>query len=610
MRVGNPPSHPALLEALARLLVDSDFEEGVTIALQRYADGDNPLYVFQDPGTPEIRDSTTYCAHCHVTINADWYGSAHRRAASNAVVQDVYAGAAAAWADASACDAAGGTWRTGVGPGTGAAADRCYLGTGTLPDLNPDCAETPCDGIADATGACADCHAPGIDGALGGRDLLQATGLSYDYGVHCDVCHKVESVDLDSLDPGVSGRLRILRPSEEGTTAGPWKPLTFGPHADVLNPRMGSVQRGHYADATICAGCHEHHQPALVPGAALDAARWPDGTLPIHTTWSELRDGPLGADVVCQSCHMPPDPDVGNGADLENLFDIGEGLAGGWLRPAGAVRRHVWFGPRHAEQRMIDLAAAVGIHAEVDGDDLLVTTTVRNTGPGHAIPTGEPLRHLLLVVEARCDGARLTPRDGPTVPDYGGAVATQDASGDWTRWPDAAPGMRVRVVRRTGAWRDYEGYGPFGDGTFSVEDKGVPEEVLAGEAAIDAVGGDGTVVLAGPLPAGDVAYLVHGPDALPAEGAAWADLAGLPGFGFARVLADADGRRMVPHHAAVDVVSDTRLLPTRAMTVTHRFPAACDAPEVAAALLHRGYPKALAAERGWPMTEAVMAEAR
>lgn len=602
-------SHPEARIA-GRELYDSDFEGGVSIELERFDTGDNLLYVFQDPGEPDRRESTTYCSHCHVTIVTDWYDSAHRQAASNPVVQDVYAGVAAAWLDADTCADNGGSWRTGLGPGTGAPADRCYTGAGTLPDLNPDCAETTCDGVAAETGACADCHAPGIDGQLGGRDLLEAEGFAYDFGVHCDVCHKVESVDVTHPDPGVAGKLRILRPTEEGTTAGPWQPLTFGPYPDVLNPRMGSVQRDHFKEPTLCAGCHEHHQPALVPDTAVDPARWPDGLLPVHTTYSELADGPLGTSVPCQSCHMPPDPDVGNSADLDNLFDVGEGVAGGWRRHPGAVRRHVWFGPRHPEQRMLELAASLQVQSRVEDGVFVVETTATNSGPGHAIPTGEPLRHLLLAVEARCGDTRLTPTEGPVLPDYAGAVALRAAGADWTTWPEAEAGMRIRVVRRTGAWDDYTGYGPFGDGTFSAEQKGLPIEVLSGEADILSVTAEGLVALSTPLPEGDLAYLVRPSDALPAEGDAWSDLAGAPGTAFARVMTDAAGQRMVPHHAAVDVVSDNRLLPTQARTITHRFPASCEAPTAAAVLLHRPYPLALAAERGWVATEAVMAEVR
>ncbi len=48
-----------------------------------------------------------------------------------------------------------------------------------------------------------------MDGQIGGRDLAEATGVALDYGVHCDVCHRVEAVDLGGA-PGVAGRLKLL----------------------------------------------------------------------------------------------------------------------------------------------------------------------------------------------------------------------------------------------------------------------------------------------------------------------------------------------------------------------------------------------------------------
>ena len=224
--------------------------------------------------------------------------------------------------------------------------------------------------------------------------------------------------------------------------------------------------------------------------------------------------------------------------------------------------------------------------------------TVTNVGPGHALPTGEPMRSVVLTVDATCGATPLVPTGGDVVPDIGGYVAVQDATGDWARWPEAAVGDVVRVVAVTGTWVDYEGYGPFGDGTFTAAEKGLAAEAYVGEAAVTAVD-DEVVTLSTPLPAGDRAYLARG-DAL----------AGEPGFAFARVLVGADGERMVPHFDAVDVASDNRLLPQASWTSTHTFAAAtCAAPTVRATLLHRNYPWRLAAERGWALVDLVMAEA-
>jgi hypothetical protein len=589
------------------------------IDLARFDPSDNEDYVFRDPGNPDDRGGTDKCAHCHVSIDADWFASPHRSAASGPPLHDLYAGTVAAAADEGACAALGGAWQEGVGPGTGgAAAFRCYKGDGVLPALNPGCdALGACDGspLATAYGACADCHAPGIDGALGGRDLLEASGIAYRYGVHCDVCHHVEAIDSEG-ESGVAGRLRLVRPSEpQGGPLGPFQPLTFGPWHDVPLPVMGSVQRDHFHAARFCSGCHEQRQAVLVPGELANPLRWPDGRLPIHTTYSEWEEGPMNPAAPCQSCHMPPAPDVLNGADLQRFHEAGAGLVGGWERPPGAVRRHAFFGPRQPEAGMLQLAAALEIEKETDPAtaELLARVTTRNVGPGHAIPTGEPMRSLVLLVQADCDGTPLRPTGGDVVPDFGGVVAMQDGGGDWSLWPGAQVGQIVRIVRYSGDFHDYQGFGPFGDGSFDAAGKGMPILEYVGESTIVGLDGD-VATFDAPLPEGDEAWLGEAAT-WPVDGDAARAVAGAPGFAFARVLADGDGRRMVPHFLAVDVVSDNRLLPQGEWTSEHRFDASegaggCVDPTVRAVLVHRAYPLPLARERGWALNDSVMVEAQ
>jgi hypothetical protein len=585
-------------------------EKTLSIALTRFSPIDNEAYVFRHPGTPEINATTAYCAHCHMTMVEDWYASPHRESASNVVVHDVYAGAAGAVLDEASCTAVGGRWSEGIGPGTGKPAFRCYVGEGVLPALNPGCdASGSCDDSAEDFGACADCHAPGIDGELGGRSLLEATDIAYDYGVHCDVCHHVESIDLEA-SAGVAGRLQMLRPSEPTTVPGlgDWVPLMFGPWPDVPTSVMGGVERELFHDGSLCSGCHQLDQEVLVPGATIDLARWPDGRLPVHTTYLEWKTGPFGeTDVTCAACHMPPDPDVGNGADLGNMLDVEPGLVAGWYRPPGSVKKHAWYGPRQPESGMLELAAWLSIDASVEKDRVVASVTVTNVGCGHALPTGEPLRSMLLFVEATCDGDPLAAIGGAAVPDFGGWLDEKLAGDDWTHWPGAAVGDVVRVVRRTGAFYDYEGYGPFGDGTFDAIDKGMPIEEVVGESTIVAMAGD-VATFEPPLPSGDVAYRGDG-STIPQNGDPVTARAGAAGFGFARVLVGDDGERMVPHYEAVDVASDNRILPQDAWVSEHAFTTTCADPQIHAVLVHRPLPVRLSRERSWGTTDAVMAEA-
>lgn len=576
--------------------------------LATIAPGDNPDYLFNPPGVPGIEGTTLQCGHCHAQLKEDWYGSPHKRSASNPAVQDIYAGVATAFADQPTCEAAGGQWWTGIVPGTTELAPRCYIGAGTLPDLDGECGQlSACDEIATEFGACADCHAPAIDGPIGGRDLLDATGTSYDAGVHCDLCHKVEAIDLDA-PAGVAGRLLIHRPVEPSMSpgVGDWAPLSFGPYADVPNPRMGASPRTHFLTAEFCAGCHQHDQEALVPSTALDPLRWPEGTFPAHSTYEEWRAGPFFEIAPCSSCHMPADPEAGNGADLDAEDIPVQGFARGWLRPPGSVRQHTWIGPRTPESNMLQLAAAIFIDTSLDADTLTAQVTVRNVGAGHAIPTGEPLRSLVLFVRARCGDEPLIAIDGDAIPEFGGALDRKLGPEDWSMWPGAAIGDVVRVVVEDG-WHDYDGFGPFGDGSFDVVDKGLAKLRVVGQSTVIGVVGD-QVEFDVPLPIGDIAFRGRPDVFTSADPLTAAAVAGAPGFAFARVLADADGQIMIPHHRAVDVVSDNRITPQQEWTSTHVFAAACADPIVDAVLVHRAYPVELADERGWTNTQQVMVE--
>ena len=546
--------------------------EPVRIELISYDASGNPEYTFADPGSPARRGTTGQCAHCHVTINEDWYGSAHRQSASNPAVQDMYAGTASAL-DEAACETAGGNWWEGT------RGFQCYLGNGTLPHLNDCGGDASCDDVATEFGGCADCHAPGIDGAAGGRDLLEVAGHAYESGVHCDVCHRVSEVDLEAA-PGVAGRLVMVRPTETSRRT-TWEHLLFGPYPDVPNPFMGSVYRPLFREAEICGACHELEQDTTA------SERWPDGRLPVHSTYGEWTEHYVSS-KPCQTCHMPEDELAGNGADLGNYFDVTPGIGPGWYREAGEVRRHNWLGPR-TPGSLIEEA----IELETEQSDSSVTATVRNVGAGHAVPTGEPLRSLLLVVQATCESTPIYATSGPVVPDFGGYYAKKSAGEDWSNWPEAETGQVIRVIRFTGEYWDYAGYGRFGDGSLGAEERGMPVEEAVGATRVVSVD-SGVVTLDGELPDGDLAYL--GDDVR-----AWA---GAAGFGFAKVLTAADGRRMVPHFEAVDVASDNRLLPQYTWTGTHGF-TDCDAPASTTSVIHRAYPLSLALERGWDVGDTI-----
>lgn len=565
----------------------------VEIPLVRFDRSDNPAYTFKEAG-PESHDGTTtaQCGHCHLSIHQEWYASPHRTSASNVAVQDVYQGIALGLSAESCADG----MIAALEPGTGSQIEACGVAESVA--------------STGTTGNCADCHAPGINGEVGGRDLLDARGFEYSEGVSCEVCHHVESVHEGGA-PGISGWLAMLRPTEAPATPifGDFAPLLFGPYTDVINPYMGSVQRDHFHEAAFCGGCHQLDQPVLVAGGQIDESRWPEGVLPVHSTYEEWLESPMNPGAPCQSCHMPPNPLVGNSADLDEV-DTGTmpGPAAGWERDPGSVRQHAWYGPRQPDAGMLGLAAALFVETSLIDGVLLASVRVQNVGPGHAIPTGDPLRSLVLRVSASCEGQELAFIGGDTVPSFGGALAANTLPANLLYFPDATPGMVVNFMRRAG-WYDYDGFGRFGDGSFSPEEKGLERWEWLGQAVVLAVAENGEVGLDTAAPDGaERSYLISAPS-WPEDGEISRGMAGLPGFSFARVLVDAEGNEGVPHHLATDVRADNRLLPQASYTTEHQFLSTCEAPEVRAILLHRAYPVSTAERYGWAGVDQVMAEA-
>jgi hypothetical protein len=95
------------------------------------------------------------------------------------------------------------------------------------------------------------------------------------------------------------------------------------------------------------------------------------------------------------------------------------GLANGFGRDPQRNRSHAFIGPLTkipAVPRLIDGALSVEIDASIAADTLSVDVALTNVGCGHAIPTGEPLRAVVLVVDATACDVPLTPTGGLLIP--------------------------------------------------------------------------------------------------------------------------------------------------------------------------------------------------
>ena len=604
--------------------------EPVTLRIYEIEAPDNLDYPYEEPGDGYNIDMED-CTHCHAILVRELLDSKHAQATRSPLLQDLYAGVNRALNDQTNCENAGGQWRQGLTPGTAnTAQSKCYIGGSVLGDLNENCGgenQLACDDpvitpeeAPTMFGSCADCHAPGINGIAGGRNLHEATGLAYEKGVHCDVCHKVRDIDM-SKPPGVGQRLVMGRPGDEGFNIFRWRPVYYGPLMDVPIVNMGGSYQPKFNEAVFCAGCHQQEQPALLPNESLDDVKWPKG-LPIHATYDEWLEGPYNQEsTACQFCHMPERYGRANATDLGTVEN--QSITYGFVREPEDNRQHIFRSPLHGDPRLIDKALYTSIALTVEEQILNATVSVANIGCGHAIPTGEPMRSLIMVVEASTDDCgKLATIGGMTLSDTAGTLADGiegaeiTTTGSVLSWEVGAAiaqaGQVIRVTRATGTFDDYEGVGYFNEEARTAEEKGLEIFSPVGEAVVQSVDGSNiTVNAALEIQAGDRIYLgeVFPDDFEDGDDALY--LAGKPGYAFSKVLVDSAGNRHVPHYKAVDMLSDNRIPPGQRATTQHKFefPANCGTGKVTARVYYRPIPLKMAAERGWEAKDYLISTA-
>ena len=599
-------------------------ETPVAFKLREIKEPDNTEYTFQNPGTGDDQREEN-CSHCHTDFVKDFWTSKHSESANNPLLHDLYAGITRIATSEEECTAFGGTWKMGIEPGTeDNAIEKCYVQHGVLSDLNPSCSESPlaCDdpslsgsNLPTEFGGCADCHAPGIDGELMGRDLHDAVGLAYDAGIHCDTCHKVKDVDMDK-PAGFGSRLVVHRPGEPGRNTFAWDPVYYGPIKDVPNVAMAASPQEKFNQAVFCAGCHEHTQQALVPDTTLDSDKWPNG-LPIQSTYSEWQDGPYNNEATpCQWCHMPSYIDRSNAVDIATVEN--QSITFGFPRPPEDVRQHIFRSPLEGSPRLIDTAVHLSVVAQSEGNLLNVSTSVANVGCGHAIPTGEPLRAMYVVVELdeACQNATLV--DGPILNDIGGYISKGIVGEDitinglevtWHTEVNSTVETALRIVRPTGEFEEYIGIGHFSDTELSPSEKGLERYTRISDSLItDST--DMVFTTATPLEYrdGDIVYLVEHNTTIQ-DGQNSKGLAGQLGQSFAKILVDDQGTQQVPHYRATDIIRDNRIPPGSNVVLNHTFELqeGCATGTITAKMVYRPLPINISKQYGWDSTDYVIA---
>jgi len=206
---------------------------------------------------------------------------------------------------------------------------------------------------------CLSCHSP-LAVHLRDFSLRQKVGRE---GVTCDWCHSVRRVRFRGPNPTPVVAYSLVK-------TGPSKAT----QAIVHGTEYAEVHRS----AAICAPCHQYRNAAGL------------NLIGTYQEWRQSRYGRQGRS--CQSCHMSR-------------------VAGDVVDPrvqavAGAqINLHEM--PGSASVNQLNQAVRMVLAAQRKPDAIEVEVELVNIGAGHAMPTGSPLRELILEVSA-------APRRGQT----------------------------------------------------------------------------------------------------------------------------------------------------------------------------------------------------
>ncbi len=244
-------------------------------------------------------------------------------------------------------------------------------------------------------GNCATCHTPyaAVNDPYG-INPLQVNSIANE-GVGCDYCHKIKGVVLNHQSMPVDGNPGVL--SYQLARPEPERNLFLGSFDDMA-PGDDSFSPL-YRQGQICAGCHY--------GKFWDVVVYNSYGEWLLSDYSNPRTG-----KSCQQCHMP-----------SGLTDRVVKLdSGGKLRDPDRIHSHQFIGGEDSE--FLRSAATMEMSTQRIRKNIEVSIVIKNKNAGHHFPTGSPLRHLILVVEAiDQDGSRLTQLSGKQTPEWTGEYA-------------------------------------------------------------------------------------------------------------------------------------------------------------------------------------------
>lgn len=372
--------------------------QNANIRLYPIPNQDNQAYRFISPAV---------CARCHNTLAKYWDKSKMAHTTSNVKVLNMYNGTDA-------------TGRNLAGPG--------------FKLDNPD-----------KSGDCTVCHAPSAAVTQGGaKDIetaLWSPKTEWD-GISCDFCHKIRKTVKTNDSPSLFKPVMKRQTPYRGNSI-----MVFGPYDDVVNSVMSASYSPVFEKGNYCAACHSQVRKTESKTSwdrekVYTDAEWKnfnigdDTIIPIQTTYQEWKgwqnslpadDGNKGK--KCQDCHMSWRKEM---LPYDNYIIDGNARSmWGVKRDPENIRPHHFDG---GTETQLKTALSLEIDGEIQNDILNVKVFITNTNGGHWVPTGDPMRHVMLLVSAAdSQGRELKLIKGETLPTWTG-VGNKD-SGNYSGLP-------------------------------------------------------------------------------------------------------------------------------------------------------------------------------
>lgn len=358
---------------------------GLQLNLLRYQHNDNFRYEWLSPV------GKGSCRECHPAVTEMSLNDAHLKSARNPRFLTMYEGTdmKGRRSPPTLYSSGGSFWNNTMLPQK-PDLSKPYYGPGYLLDF------------PGTTGNCASCHVPGM-AVTRDADPRKAKG-AHRHGVHCDFCHKVADVHLNPVTkmphdgvPGVRS-MEIRRPFKNDSGC---DQLFFGTIEDVNAP-ANDAYLPLLRESRFCASCHF-------------GVFWSTVIYNSYGEWlhSPYADPKSGKAKTCQECHMPS-PTIYKGRKLTNIA-AGKG---GIERDPSTIHNHNMT----VDAKLLRNSLNMDASAKVNGEKLIVDVILTNDKTGHHIPTDSPLRHLILLVDARdARGKPLKHVSGPSLPKWCGS---------------------------------------------------------------------------------------------------------------------------------------------------------------------------------------------